>query len=633
MSLWLPLSPSHFRLLRIYRQVDDTIRYVLEIHSMSNPPPFLALSYVCGTEDAIEPLKVRVRSHGTLQPQNLDHNNLVDVTIRANLATALRLFSQHLRNAKSFLGYDHIWVDAICIDQVNLQEKAMQVAAMHKIYTFATEVVICLGEQADHSSEAMIAVKELSCLRKDPTTELAATDSRLLSKNEVMALSKVLNGRKEIFQSNENFARLGLPLIQHEFWPALASLYSRRWFLRLWTFQEAMLARNCSVICGGMILDWQDLLQTAITLTETQLMYVAQISFTMSQRAPQSRTQALISHFEFPYYTEGHSGAYFLLHLHTTRTREVTEPRDRIYAILSLAPPNLRDTVVPDYQTPLLHVYREFTKRLLSYYGPNQVLTMVETEQKTPLLPSWCPDYDQPPSSSALPPPSSVGVQYQPVFREDPDSPNVVHLRGVYVDDIVAVVKDFTYQWRGGTHHVFGPDGDAAQISHWLDRCAAVVDQHKPQSINEAEAEALFTSAVLARTTSTTQSPPYPARAVEGLRALRIRMAQLRDARDQASAGTLSPEQGALIQPILAHIGRLWKGNAFFVTKGGRFGISSVRTEVGHRVCVLFGSPQMYVLRKVETLHQLVSSAHVTGFSIGEAVPDVETRHEDFALM
>ena len=161
-----------------------------------------------------------------------------------------------------------------------------------------------------------------------------------------------------------------------------------------------------------------------------------------------------------------------------------------------------------------------------------------------------------------------------------------------------------------------------------------MVDQHhRPGSISKAEAEALFTSALLARVPSTTQNPPSPARAVEGLRALRMRLAQLRDARVEASAGILSPEQGALMQAAFAHLGRLWKGNVFFATEDGRFCISFGGTEVGHRICVLFRSPQMYVLRPEGTLHQFVSSAHVTGFSEGEAVPDLEARQEDFALM
>lgn len=43
----------------------------------------------------------------------------------------------------------HLWVDAICINQADPEEKSYQVGLMGKIYQLAKFVVILLGEQAD----------------------------------------------------------------------------------------------------------------------------------------------------------------------------------------------------------------------------------------------------------------------------------------------------------------------------------------------------------------------------------------------------------------------------------------------------------------------------------------------------
>lgn len=48
-----------------------------------------------------------------------------------------------------------IWADAICINQDDPQERAMQVQSMALIYTKASRVVVWLGEEDEHSTKAL----------------------------------------------------------------------------------------------------------------------------------------------------------------------------------------------------------------------------------------------------------------------------------------------------------------------------------------------------------------------------------------------------------------------------------------------------------------------------------------------
>jgi hypothetical protein len=48
-----------------------------------------------------------------------------------------------------------MWVDAVCIDQENDQEKEHQIQLMAKIYGQASRVIVWLGEAADDSDQAV----------------------------------------------------------------------------------------------------------------------------------------------------------------------------------------------------------------------------------------------------------------------------------------------------------------------------------------------------------------------------------------------------------------------------------------------------------------------------------------------
>jgi hypothetical protein len=63
-----------------------------------------------------------------------------------------------------------LWVDAICINQKDPDERAQQVSLMSEIYRYADEVLIWLGE----GSESMAC-----CFSRMPVLSWAMTDWRL----------------------------------------------------------------------------------------------------------------------------------------------------------------------------------------------------------------------------------------------------------------------------------------------------------------------------------------------------------------------------------------------------------------------------------------------------------------------
>jgi Heterokaryon incompatibility protein (HET) len=91
--------------------------------SLDDKPVFEALSYVWGN------------------PEDTDPINVDDAEFQAtkNLIKALK----RLRSSN---GSRTIWVDAVCINQKDFDERAQQVGIMHLIYEKASSVQVFLGE-------------------------------------------------------------------------------------------------------------------------------------------------------------------------------------------------------------------------------------------------------------------------------------------------------------------------------------------------------------------------------------------------------------------------------------------------------------------------------------------------------
>jgi Heterokaryon incompatibility protein (HET) len=123
-SVYSRLDPKarEIRLVHIQPGLwDDPILCEIEIVSLNSSPcpVYQTLSYTWGDSQATKPI--------------LLEDCLIDV--KANLWAALR----RLRCADKTRV---IWIDALCINQTNIQEKNLQVMLMGKIYSSCREVIM-----------------------------------------------------------------------------------------------------------------------------------------------------------------------------------------------------------------------------------------------------------------------------------------------------------------------------------------------------------------------------------------------------------------------------------------------------------------------------------------------------------
>lgn len=180
---------------------DDTIQFSLRTTACETEPQvhYEALSYAWG--DTAKTYEITCR------------NNSSSLRVTLNCYNALR--SLRLPGKTRTL-----WIDAICIDQEDLDERRAQVAIMQSIYHSACQVVVYLGEDGNGSD----------------------------------AVIQYLQDDFEPLQ----YSRRGVD-VQHPSDEALAEFCARPWFSRVWVLQEVFRKQSIELRCGTRSIRWKAL--------------------------------------------------------------------------------------------------------------------------------------------------------------------------------------------------------------------------------------------------------------------------------------------------------------------------------------------------------------------------------------
>ena len=160
---------------------------------LSEQPDFNALSYMCVTAEANTYIII----------------DGLTFLVRHNLLMFLKRYSQEERPKP-------IWIDAICINQLDLQERTQQVQIMGKIYEQAATVVVWLGE--------------------DPSDELQVLDTET---------AQALLSNEFLRHLHQHSWDLIMEIVT-----AVMCFMSNKYWTRTWIVQEILLARVVKLYYG-----------------------------------------------------------------------------------------------------------------------------------------------------------------------------------------------------------------------------------------------------------------------------------------------------------------------------------------------------------------------------------------------
>ncbi|KAK6206173.1 hypothetical protein QIS74_13592 [Colletotrichum tabaci] len=139
---------------------------------------------------------------------------------RLPILGSVHSFTQALRSKGILLDGTWWWIDSICIDQQNLEERNQQVRLMQQIYRRAQRAIVWLGEKSHDSDEAIEFI-------------------RLLDRVNLQGHSDA--GIRPVLDRYRN---------HHTQWAALKNFFLRKWWTRIWTIQEFVIPHSVSMWCG-----------------------------------------------------------------------------------------------------------------------------------------------------------------------------------------------------------------------------------------------------------------------------------------------------------------------------------------------------------------------------------------------
>jgi hypothetical protein len=324
-------GPAHIRLVHLQPGTGDAIFCELSTTLVDSAPDYEALSYTWG-----DPSRTVTINMGT-QGSKTTHQ----FSVTSNCFSALK-----------YLRYKEkprvLWIDALAIDQSNIDERNHQVSLMPRIYSQAEGVVIHLGKSGKNSDLAIKFIMECD----DPSPN---TTSLSFPKSEI--------------------------LIQ-----ALRDFFLRPWFTRVWVIQEVFLSSEKTVYCGDKELSWSAIENFRHYLVSTRLQF--RLPYVISKSSRFAKEEGKVDSM--------------LTALVDSRHCEATDPRDKIYSLLPMfysfrTPLGL----TPRYQDTPAKVYTDWALALIPDEGWN-ILYAVQGHSSTKNLPSWVPDWSVPPQRQIL---------------------------------------------------------------------------------------------------------------------------------------------------------------------------------------------------------------------------------------
>lgn len=235
-SLYLPLDKTRqdIRLLEIINDGSNETQVECALHTvpLTEEVCFTALSYVWGDPNMRQDIKV----------------NKEVVSVTRSLENALRWARYHWqkkypeRGAHKF----RLWVDAVCINQADVEEKNHQVPLMDKIYSTAELTLGAIAVDEPAVCEGMKTYSQIYDVLTEGRLRLSELkDHTWLRRIPSLCCDNICDG-----------------LPRNSAWRGLKALLSQPYWERVWIVQEICLSKQLQLICAGESLDFDKILRT-----------------------------------------------------------------------------------------------------------------------------------------------------------------------------------------------------------------------------------------------------------------------------------------------------------------------------------------------------------------------------------
>lgn len=491
-----------------------------------------------------------------------------------------------------------VWVDAICINRHDIDERNQQVALMHRIFSQASTVAVWLGW--DGGENVHLAVKAINLIWERCLDYVAAQNLSLtnMTFKDMESVEIVKNASLD-------------DAFDCETWLSISHFFARPWFERVWCAQEIILGQQGTILIDTCQVPWKYVGTAAAVL----MAQTSQPTDYHTGRRPRDKADRCV--FAAQLYL--HQGRDTVLgNLETFCNRKATDPRDIVYGLLGLQDDRSAGRILePDYNKITAEVYVDVVMVAVNDDNGLRILSNVQHEDSFRQLddyPSWTPYWPRQRSVSFLDRGKWYAGGEQAIEVSFPSrwellARGVVFEKIVFVSDIHPRSLD-----EYGSLHPF-PE---LMLEMW--RAYALLN------LSDESLQSGFAKLCRTLTAGYTASGEAVHQLDENNRSIFYadyfafieRILQYTGQKDQI-----------FTPPHLATFDGSWKRYArgvryacrsrrIFRTQGGSLGLGPACTGIGDWVCVLKGGKVPYVLRPAEASFNFLGECYIDDIMRGE---------------
>lgn len=600
----LDATASQVRVLTLHRgSRDQELRCSMKTVSLDDQPEFHALSYVWGS--GID--KDRINIHGHVVP------------VTSNLASALReIRDHHYDFAKLHL--IPLWIDAICINQADTEERTQQVILMRRIYRQASRVLLWIGEGDKFSDYAFDRID-------DETFRTSCAELKTVSREPTLDEVRV----KIMIQRNVS---------------------RRRYWTRTWTLQEVVLATQDPVmLCGSRRIFWSWYTQCKKDLPRYHLWSVS--SMAPDWKSVESEVPLHQDMDDSPLTSSGyHEGLRNFYHksgpirlgiaLWATVHLAATDPRDSIYAVLGLVSHHDLHLIDIDYTKTPERVFKDTMYVLWTSGSPDLIGIFLPELNFGPVddgsdLPSWVPNFSRQLADGCHA--RCLFVKFQRWRSEIPAEirieDDILTVKAYKFDSVTETLRmdfydepsEFFHRGKAPNEVDIEPLQDAEAMaargrripipaSSRLGPFSCLRDRAPIWSLLTAWHEDDVQNQDLGSSNDGRWLPGIP-RDRERLWEILLGRQQIPEAWKMACSpelrNNLPALEAAVLSPMLESIRSMDHNKKVFMSRSGFMGVATKYVEAGDIVVFIVGMSCMYVLRPFRDGDRMVGFANVSG--------------------
>jgi hypothetical protein len=320
-----------------------------------------------------------------------------------------------------FRGVRFFWIDSICIDQSNPDEKDIQIPLMRQIYGTADRVIAYLGHsQYDGRANNFITRTIWHAIGVGIPSDKKPFDVAMPFKTDTRG------------------------------WKAFQELVSNDLWSRAWILQEIVVAKELVLHNGDSMFHWKLLYNLdALFNYRMQAPYIRERNdvsghYLYSQADLLEAPQVMLQHRR--HWLENQKSKQFVDLLVGLRKLKASRPEDKVYAILGISYARFDDDLRPDHRKTVEQVYTAATLNTLQ--AGSFLLFSISglRHKKSDLqLPSWVPDFTMPPwygSEDAYTRGYRAGGHIgNPLFKVSKDNQEL-SIFGYIIDEIKVCAKE-----------------------------------------------------------------------------------------------------------------------------------------------------------------------------------------------